>query len=241
MRVIAAIPARFDATRFPGKLLEKLGDKSILQHVYENVVSTNLFDEVIIATDDFRIKEHADSFHAKVVMTSSEHQSGSDRIAEAVDSIPCDIVVNVQGDEPFISKEPLRLLIESFADSSVQISTLITDLSSLSANNPNVVKVVIDKNQNALYFSRSVIPFNRDSSKEISYFQHIGVYGYRKDFLKHFVTLPQSYLEKTEKLEQLRILENGYSIRTVKTSYEGFGIDTKDDLEKAEILWKEKK
>jgi 3-deoxy-manno-octulosonate cytidylyltransferase (CMP-KDO synthetase) len=238
MLVVAAIPARYHSTRFPGKLLEILGRKSIIQHVYDNVLNTHLFDDIIIATDDMRIREHVESFHAKVILTSSEHNSGTDRIAEALENVSCDIVVNVQGDEPFISEEPLRLLLESFSDANVQVSTLITRLLPDKVNNPNLVKVVIDKNQNAMYFSRSLIPFNRDHVQHDAYFQHIGVYGYRKEFLRSFVSMPQSTLEKVELLEQLRILENGYKIHTVKTYYQGFGIDTKEDLLKAESLLK---
>lgn len=241
MRVIAAIPARYNSTRFPGKLLKNIGKKSIIQHVYDNVCSTGLFDDVVIATDNDRIEEHALEFKAKVIITSSEHKSGTDRIAEAIENIDCDIVVNVQGDEPFISKKPLQSLIESFADRSVQVSTLITALSPQLSNNPNIVKVVIDNSQNALYFSRSCIPYNRDKVENISYFQHIGVYGYRKNFLKKFVTLPRSKLETLEQLEQLRLLENGYKIRTLQTVYNGFGIDTKNDLAKARDIFNEKK
>jgi len=226
LRIIAAIPARYD---------------SIIQHVYDNVCSTGLFDDVIIATDDFRIEKHALGFKAKVIITSSEHKSGTDRIAEAIENIDCNIVVNVQGDEPFISKEPLQALIESFADKSVQVSTLITNLSPSLSNNPNIVKVVIDNNQNALYFSRSCIPYNRDKIKAISYIQHIGVYGYRKAFLQKFVTLPRGKLEILEQLEQLRLLENGFKIRTVQTVYNGFGIDTRDDLAKAREIFNDKK
>ena len=233
MKVIAAIPARYSSTRFPGKLLKKIGNKSVLNHVFERVSGTGLFDDVIIATDDNRIHDHAADFGANVVLTSSNHKSGTDRIGEACESIDFDIVVNVQGDEPFISNKPLEDLILSFADKSVLVSTLITRLDLSRIHDPNVVKVVISRNLDALYFSRSAIPYNRDSILNVNYFQHIGVYAFRREALYKFIKLPSSDYENTEKLEQLRLLENGYKIKTVLTDYNGIGIDTEDDLQEA--------
>lgn len=234
MKVIAIIPARFDSTRFPGKPLAKLGNKYIIQHVYEQAQKSNLFEEVIVGTDDQRIFEAVDRFGGKVTLTSKKHQSGTDRVAEVCDKMPCcndaDVIVNVQGDEPFIAADPLRKLIEAFIDPSVQVASLMHQLKN-DIENPNVVKVICDVHQNALNFSR--IPFI--GSRNPNY-KHIGVYAFRRKVLFEFVKLPESKMEKIEKLEQLRLLENGYKIRMVLTSYKGIGIDTPEDLEKAERI-----
>ncbi len=236
MKVIAIIPARFDSTRFPGKPLAKLGNKFIIQHVYEQAQKSRLFSEVIVGTDDQRIFEVVDGFDGKVTLTSKKHKSGTDRVAEVCDKMPCcrdaDVVVNVQGDEPFITEKPLRKLIEAFNNPEVKIASLMHKITK-GIEDPNVVKVVCDENFNALSFSR--IP---NSESQTLNYKHIGVYAFRRKTLFEFIELPESRLEKIEKLEQLRLLENGYKIRMVLTSYKGIGIDTPQDLEKAEKILK---
>ncbi|MCF7792582.1 MAG: 3-deoxy-manno-octulosonate cytidylyltransferase [Candidatus Cloacimonetes bacterium] len=239
MKAIAIIPARYDSNRFPGKLLAKLGNKPIIQHVYERAVKTGLFDCVVVGTDDQRIYETVDSFGGKVSLTSKKHQSGTDRIAEVCLKLECckdaDIVVNIQGDEPFISSKPLRNLIASFDNENVQVASLMHEISK-DIENLNKVKVVCDKANFAFYFSRSVIPFDRDKNQTPQYYKHVGVYAFRREMLFKFVDMPKSKLEEIEKLEQLRLLENGIRIKMIETEYEGIGIDTPEDLEKAEKL-----
>ena len=236
MKIIAVIPARYDSTRFPGKPLKLLFNKPIIQHVYSKVVDSELFDDVIVATDDQRIFDAVIQFDGKVMLTSKKHQSGTDRVAEICSKIDCDVVVNVQGDEPFISKKPLEELVKVFNDEEVEVASLMHKITS-DIENPNSVKVVTDNQNFALYFSRSVIPFRRDSkSQNPNYFKHIGVYAFRKDALLKYVNLPLSKLEKAEKLEQLRLLENGVKIKMVETDYTGIGIDTPEDLKKAEQI-----
>ena len=237
MKVIAIIPARFDSTRFPGKPLAKLGNKYIIQHVYEQAQKSGLFTEVIVGTDDQRIFEAVNGFGGKVTLTSKRHKSGTDRVAEVCNKMSCckdaDVIINVQGDEPFITKEPLRKLIEAFDDSEVMVASLMHEANT-DIENRNIVKVVCDENNNALSFSRSPIPHVRTS--KTGYFKHIGVYAFRRKTLFEFIKLPESKLEKLEKLEQLRLLENGFKIKMVLTSYKGIGIDTPQDLEKAEKM-----
>ena len=234
MKVIAIIPARFDSTRFPGKPLAKLGNKYIIQHVYEQAQKSGLFAEVIVGTDDQRIFEAVNGFGGKVTLTSKKHKSGTDRVAEVCNKMSCckdaDVIINVQGDEPFITEKPLRKLIEAFNDPEVMVASLMHETSA-DIENPNVVKVVCDENNNALSFSRTPNPESRTPN-----FKHIGVYAFRRKTLFEFVELPESKLEKAEKLEQLRLLENGYKIKMVLTSYKGIGIDTLQDLEKAEKM-----
>lgn len=232
MKRYAVIPARYASTRFPGKPLALLNGKPILQHVYENVLATALFDEVLIATDDLRIANKAESFAATVVMTDSALASGTDRVAAICAKLDADsVILNVQGDEPLISKEPLCALLKAFEDESVQMASLMTSLKDpRDLQNPNVVKVVTDALANALYFSRSAIPFDRDHSADACYFRHIGVYGFRHPALMAFVALPLGKLEQIEKLEQLRALEYGIPIRMVYSSYQGLGIDSPSDL-----------
>lgn len=232
MKRYAVIPARYASTRFPGKPLALLNGKAILQHVYENVLATALFDEVFIASDDLRISAAGESFGAPVIMTDSNLPSGTDRVAAICEMLePDSVIVNVQGDEPLISKEPLCALLKAFEDESVQMASLITALRDpQDLANPNIVKVVLDACSNALYFSRSPIPFDRDNSGNIPYFRHIGVYAFRYQTLLDFVALPLGKLEQIEKLEQLRALEHGIAIRMVQTNYQGFGIDSPEDL-----------
>ena len=233
MIIVAAIPARYAATRFPGKLMQMLGNKTIIRHVYDNTVSTGLFTDVFVVTDsDIIYKEIKDS-GGKVIMSKKVHESGSDRIAEAIAEMNIDVIVNVQGDEPFIKKEPLEKLVRLFNDDSIQVASLMRKISKEEAVNTNNVKVVTDKLGYALYFSRSIIPYKREETLNPEYFLHVGVYAYKKNALITFTKLPQSQLEKIEKLEQLRYLENGIKIKMAETDYNNIAIDTPEDLEKA--------
>lgn len=236
MNIIAVIPARYAATRFPGKLMQMLGEKTIIRHVYENTAKTNLFNDVFVVTDSDIIYKEITMNGGKAIMSKKEHESGSDRIAEAVTGMDTDVVVNVQGDEPFIKKEPLEKLVRLFHDGEVQVASLMRKISKEEAQNPNNVKVITDKSGNALYFSRSVVPFQRDAAFNTDYFLHIGVYAYKKSALMNFTKWPQSILEKTERLEQLRYLENGIKIRMAETDYNNIAIDTPEDLQKAKAL-----
>jgi 3-deoxy-manno-octulosonate cytidylyltransferase (CMP-KDO synthetase) len=231
MKKIAVIPARYAATRFPAKLMQILGDKTVIRHTYENTVATGLFDEVLVATDSKIIYEEIVAHGGNAVMSKKEHESGSDRIAEAVEHLGVDVIINVQGDEPFMEKQPLSDLLKAFDDEQVQVASLmhaITDEEQV--NNPNVVKVVTDLDGYALLFSRSPIPYKRNTEACFRYFRHIGVYGYRKQALLQFVQWPVSALENIEKLEQLRYLENSVKIKMVATSFSAIGIDTPEDL-----------
>ena len=238
-KVIAVIPARYNSTRFPGKMMELLGNRTIITTTYQNVLETGLFDEVFVATDSELIFDEISKNGGKAVMTG-EHETGSDRIAEAVQNIDCDIVINVQGDEPFLKKEPLKQLIDVFyKDEKKEISLASLKIQlreSEEIRNPNNVKVITDNNGFALYFSRSVIPFHRELSYNVKYYKHIGVYAFRKEALLKFSSLEMTPLEISEKLEQLRYLENGMKIKMVETDFVGIGIDTPEDLEKAKKL-----
>jgi 3-deoxy-manno-octulosonate cytidylyltransferase (CMP-KDO synthetase) len=233
MIIVAAIPARYAATRFPGKLMQMLGNKTIIRHVYDNTVSTGLFNDVFVVTDSDIIYKEIKDNGGKVIMSKKEHESGSDRIAEAIAEMNIDVIVNVQGDEPFIKKEPLEKLVRLFNDAKIQVASLMRKISKEEAVNPNNVKVVTDRSGYALYFSRSLVPYQRDEKMNAEYFLHVGVYAYKKDALITFTKLPQSQLEKIEKLEQLRYLENGIKIKMAETDYNNIAIDTPEDLEKA--------
>ena len=233
MNIVAVIPARYAATRFPGKLMQVLGNKSIIRHVYENTLATGLFNDVFVVTDSDIIYKEIIENGGKAIMSKKEHESGSDRIAEPVAEMNVDVIVNVQGDEPFIKKEPLEKLVLLFKDANVQVASLMRKISKEEAGNPNNVKVVTDGSGNALYFSRSIIPYQRDENARGDYFLHVGVYAYKKDVLMNFTKWPQSALEKIEKLEQLRYLENGIKIRMTETDYNNIAIDTPEDLERA--------
>ena len=239
MKTIAVIPARYNSTRFPGKLMEILGDKTVITTTYQNVVETGLFDEVFVATDSEIIFDEISKNGGKAVMTG-EHETGSDRIAEAVQNIDCDIVINVQGDEPFLKKEPLKQLIDVFSKDEkkeISLASLKIQLKeSEEIQNPNNVKVITDNQGFALYFSRSVIPFHRELAYNVKYYKHIGVYAFRKEALIKFSSLEMTPMEISEKLEQLRYLENGMKIRLVETDFVGIGIDTPEDLENAKTL-----
>ena len=203
-KISAFIPARYAASRFPGKLMQMLGSKTIIRHVYDNTRNTGLFQDVFVVTDSESIYTEIVSNGGKTIMSKKEHESGSDRIAEALAEMNVDVIVNVQGDEPFIKKEPLEKLIRLFDDASVQVASLMRKMSKEEAQNPNNVKVVTDKSGDALYFSRSLIPFQRDGVSIAEYFLHVGVYAYKKHALMNFTRWPQSGLEKTEKLEWAR-------------------------------------
>lgn len=234
------IPARYAASRFPGKLMQKLGDKSVIRHTYENTRATLLFDEVIVVTDSDIIFKEIIENGGYALMSKQPHESGSDRIAEAVADLDVDIVVNVQGDEPFVKREPLHQLLKVFYEpggDGIQVASLMQILTEEKfINDPNYVKVAVDKNLNALMFSRSVIPYPRDRSVAINYYEHIGVYAFRKKALMEFTEWPMSPLEDAEKIECLRYLENGVPIKMVISDYMGVEIDTPEDLERANKL-----
>jgi 3-deoxy-manno-octulosonate cytidylyltransferase (CMP-KDO synthetase) len=225
------IPARMGSTRFPGKALAPLCGKPIIQHVYEAATRTALFDEVLVATDSSSIIDAVNSFGGKAVMTSQSHQSGSDRIAEAITGYPADVIVNIQGDEPLIDKHSLQQIVSAFDDDTVEVASLYTSIDEIEMLiDSNIVKVVLDSDSNAIYFSRAPIPYNRDNIPGVNYHRHIGVYAYRQETLLRFVNLPMGVLEQIEKLEQLRMLEHGIRIRMIPTLYQGIGIDTPQDL-----------
>ncbi|HLO81223.1 MAG TPA: 3-deoxy-manno-octulosonate cytidylyltransferase [Chitinophagaceae bacterium] len=234
MKKIAVIPARYAATRFPAKLMQMLGEKTVIRHTYENTAATGLFDDVLVVTDSPVIFDEIVSHGGTAVMSRREHESGSDRIAEAVEALDVDVIINVQGDEPFMEKQPLEDLLKAFDDDAVQVASLMHTIDEEEQiNNPNIVKVVTDKQGFALLFSRSPIPYKRNPEAFFRYFRHIGVYGYRKNALLQFVKWPVSDLENIEKLEQLRYLENGIRIKMVTTPFGAIGIDTPEDLSAA--------
>ena len=237
MKCVALIPARYAATRFRGKLMAELKGKTVIRHTYDATVETDLFDEVIVATDSDIIFQEIVSHGGKAVMTKGDHESGTDRIAEAARHLEADVIVNVQGDTPFVKREPLQKLLEQFQNTSVLVGSLmqVLDDETLIADS-NYVKVCVDKNMNALFFSRSVIPFPRNKNISITYYEHIGVYAFRKQALIDFTTWPVSPLEDAEKIECLRYLEKGVAIRMVVTDYMGVEIDTPEDLQRAEGL-----
>ena len=237
MKIGAFIPARYAATRFPAKLMQTLGDKTVIRHTYDNTVATGLFDSVYVVTDSEIIFNEITQHGGNAIMSKRSHESGSDRIAEAVQDLDIDIVVNVQGDEPFVKREPLEKVIAVFSDASVQVASLMQVLTDTTLiQDPNYVKVAVDKNNNALFFSRSVIPYPRSTEAAITYYEHIGVYAFQKQALLNFTNWPMSPLEAAEKIECLRYLENGVSIKMVVTEYMGVEIDTPADLIKAAKL-----
>ena len=237
MKKVALIPARYAATRFPAKLMQQLGNKPVIRHTYDNTVATGLFDEVIVATDSNIIYNEITQHGGKAVMSKKQHESGSDRIAEAVADMDIDIVVNVQGDEPFVKAEPLKKLLDVFEGeegAKVQVASLMQVLTEQKfIDDPNYVKVAIDRNNNAIFFSRSVIPYPRNKEIAITYYEHIGVYAFRKQALIDFTNWPMTPLEAAEKIECLRYLENGVPLKMVIVDYMGVEIDTPEDLERA--------
>lgn len=241
MKIIAVIPARYASTRFPAKLMQDLCGKTVITRTYEAAVASALFDDVFVVTDSDLIFNEITAHGGKAIRSIKEHESGSDRIAEAVANMDTDVVVNVQGDEPFIDTDSLQQLITVFRNDTqnkVDLASLMREITDTSAiENPNNVKVVVDQSQFALYFSRSVIPFPRETNVGVRYFQHIGIYAFRKQALMDFYNLPMKSLEASEKLEQLRYLEFGKRIKMVETTHVGIGIDTEDDLRRARELW----
>jgi len=236
-KIGAFIPARYAATRFPAKLMQMLGDKSVIRHTYDNTKATGLFAEVYVVTDSDIIFNEIVSNGGKAIMSKKTHESGSDRIAEAIKNIDIDIVVNVQGDEPFVKRAPLEQVLACFEDTNVQVASLMQVLTNhASIEDPNYVKVAVDKNWNALFFSRSVIPYPRSTDNAVTYYEHVGVYAFKKQTLINFTNWPISPLEAAEKIECLRYLENGVSIKMAVTNYMGVEIDTPEDLIKAAAL-----
>ncbi|MCG8476976.1 MAG: 3-deoxy-manno-octulosonate cytidylyltransferase [Cytophagales bacterium] len=248
MKTVVIIPARLRSSRLPGKVLLDLDGKPIVRWVYERARQAQGVHEVYIATDSAEVERVCRQFTENVIMTSDTHQSGTDRIAEAASDLDAEVVINVQGDEPLISPEVISKLAGEFQDESLQMGSVMTLIDKAEdVINPNVVKVVTDSRSNALYFSRSPIPYPREAVAElhrghmpkgIRYYKHLGIYGYRKDFLLQYYRLAVSPLEETEKLEQLRALQNGYCIRMIETDYNSVGIDTKADLEQVRALVK---
>ena len=241
MKTIALIPARFGATRFPAKLLQDLCGKPIIVRTYLSTVATGVFDKVVVVTDHEDIAQLIRAEGGEVFISQKEHESGSDRIAEAVLDMDADVVVNVQGDEPFQSREPLYELVDVFEkDEKVEVASMMIKIySDAQIQNPNMVKVVVDKQSFALYFSRSPIPYTRNSEISAPFFRHIGVYAYRKSALFAFTQMEKSIYEQTEMLEQLRLLENGVRIKMVESFHEAVAIDTKEDMDKAIAYYKE--
>lgn len=241
MKIIAVIPARYASTRLSAKLMQDLGGKTVILRTYEAAVQTQLFDDIFVVTDSDLIYNEIISNGGKAIKSSKDHESGSDRIAEAIEDLDVDIVVNVQGDEPFINKEPLDKLLEIFRNDikkSVDLASLMVQISDKDEIiNPNIVKVITDQQGFALYFSRSVIPFPRETNVGVRFMKHIGIYAFRKQALLDFYKFPMLSLEASEKLEQLRYLEYGKRIKMVETNHVGIGIDTFEDLERARKLF----
>ncbi|WMI67482.1 3-deoxy-manno-octulosonate cytidylyltransferase [Mangrovimonas sp. YM274] len=242
MKIISMIPARYSASRFPAKLMQDLAGKTVILRTYEATVATQLFDDVYVVTDSDIIYDEIVSNGGKAIMSQREHQSGSDRIAEAVANLDVDIVVNVQGDEPFTERESLQKVIEVFKEDphkEIDLASLMVEIKDWDEiSNPNTVKVIVDQQNFALYFSRSPIPYPRDKEAGARYFKHKGIYAFRKQALLDFYELPMQFLEATEKIECIRYLEYGKKIKMVETNVEGVEIDTPEDLERAKQLWK---
>jgi 3-deoxy-D-manno-octulosonate cytidylyltransferase len=236
-KIIAMIPARYAATRFPGKLMQILGSKTVIRHTLDNTISTGLFDEVIVVTDSEIIFNEIIDHGGKAMMSKKKHESGTDRIAEAAVSLDADIIVNVQGDEPFVKKDPLRKLLDVFNEKNgkkVHVASLMQVLNEQRfIDDPNYVKVAVDNNMNALFFSRSRIPYPRNKEISSTYYEHIGVYAFRKKALLDFTSWRMTPLEAAEKIECLRFLEYGIPLKMVVTDYMGIEIDTPEDLDRA--------
>ncbi|WP_037314723.1 3-deoxy-manno-octulosonate cytidylyltransferase [Salegentibacter sp. Hel_I_6] len=243
LKIIAMIPARYEATRFPGKLLKDLNGKTVITRTYEAAKSTDLFDEVYVVTDSDKIYAEINKNGGNAIKSKKEHECGSDRIAEAVQDMDVDIVVNVQGDEPFIDKDSLAKLLLVFREddaSAIDLASLKTALSeSDDITNANNVKVITNKNDFAMYFSRFPIPYPRNTDAAVTYFKHIGIYAFRKQAIIDFYNLPMLSLESAEKIEAIRFLEYGKNIKMVETQMQTIGIDTEEDLEKARKIFKD--
>lgn len=232
MKKIALIPARYAATRFPGKLMQNLAGKPVIRHTYDATVASGLFDQVLVVTDSDVIFEEITNKGGKAVMSTREHESGTDRIAEAAENLDADIILNVQGDTPFVKKEPLAKLLAQFSDPSVHVASMmqvLTDKKQI--EDPNFVKVAVDNKMNSLFFSRSVIPYPRNTNRQPVYYEHIGVYAFRRQALLDFTSWPTTPLESAEKVECLRFLEHGIPLRMIVVDYMGVEIDTPEDLE----------
>ena len=240
MKTVAMIPARYDASRFPGKLMQLLGDKTVIRHTYENTMATRLFDEVVVVTDSAIIFNEITHYGGYVLMSKNKHESGSDRIAEAVAELDVDIVLNVQGDEPFVSREPLEKLLKVFDDDphhKIQVASIMKIMEDLSmVADPNYVKVVVDAFMNSLLFSRSPIPYHRNADIPPVYYEHVGVYAFRKQALMNFTSWAITPLEALEKIECLRYLEHGIPLKMVISNYMAGKIDTPEDLERAKKM-----
>lgn len=233
--IVGVIPARLDSTRLPGKVLRPICGRPMLSHVFARAGRCGLLDDLVVATDSKEVYDYCVGNRMKVRMTSSCHASGTDRIHEVMPSLPADIYVNIQGDEPMIRPAHLETLLQPFLkDAAVQVSTLKTPITADEAHNPNCVKVVTDVSGRALYFSRHAIPYNRDQAADTAYFKHLGIYAYTRSALDRFHRLPPSRLEQTERLEQLRFLEHGIPIQVAETPYDTIGVDTEEDLLRVE-------
>jgi 3-deoxy-manno-octulosonate cytidylyltransferase (CMP-KDO synthetase) len=235
VKIVALIPARYASTRLPAKLVQELGGLSVIQRTYLSTLATGVFDEVWVVTDHSLIQAQILAVGGNVVLSKKEHESGSDRIAEALKEVEGDLIVNVQGDEPFQDAQTLRDLVSVFSNPAVEVASLMCVLDADQVQNPNFVKVVVDENFRAIYFSRSPIPFNRKGD-ELSYWKHIGVYAYRREMLLSFTQWPKGYLEQIEVLEQLRLVENGICIQMVETIHQAIAIDTQEDLDRARLF-----
>ena len=239
MKAIAVIPARLNSTRLARKMLREIGGLPLVGHVYNAVRSSPLLADVIVATDSDEILRLCQSRGWNARMTSSSHRSGTERVQEISDTMPADVYINVQGDEPLARAEQIASLLDVMKDPSAQVGTLKTPAATVDIDNPNAVKVVTNNAGKALYFSRATVPYDRDQSKP-AYFKHLGFYAYRKAALDRFCTLPESSLEKSERLEQLRFLENGIDIYVGETPYDSIGVDTEEDLQRVEGLLRQK-
>lgn len=241
MKCIAMIPARYAATRFPAKLMQDLNGKTVITRTYQATVATQLFEEVYVVTDSDIIREEIEANGGKCIMSKKAHESGSDRIAEAVADIDCDIVVNVQGDEPFTEKDSLEKVLEVFKDDNdhkIDLASLMVEiLDPEEIPDPNIVKVLVDKDNFAIYFSRSPVPYAREKLDETKYYKHRGIYAFRRQAILDFTVLPMRILEATEKIECIRYLEYGRSIKMIETTVQGVEIDTPEQLQKARELW----
>jgi 3-deoxy-manno-octulosonate cytidylyltransferase (CMP-KDO synthetase) len=238
MKTLGVIPARYGAQRFPGKPLALIAGKPLVQRVYEQARKASRLDAVVVATDDQRIADAVRGFAGAVAMTSPDCPSGTDRAAEVAKQFPCEFIVNIQGDEPLMQPEMIDQLVEGIStDAHCAMATLARRIESPELlTNPNVVKVTFASNGNALYFSRHAIPYVRDTGAEATHYKHLGIYAYRREFLLKFVTMPPSSLEKTEKLEQLRALENGFAIKVLVTPHDSVGVDTPEDVKLVEEI-----
>lgn len=234
MKVVALIPARFDSSRFHGKMLAKLGNKTVIRQTYERAFEFGIFDDVFVVTDNDSIYNEIVSNGGKALRSINKHETGTDRIAEVANNIDADIIINIQGDTPFVKANPLKKLINAFNESSVDVATLMQKIENNSdVINPNFVKIVRDLNDYVIYFSRSPIPYNRDGSSNVDYFEHIGVYAFRKNALIKFSGLKATHNELAEKIEAIRFLDYGMKIKVYETEYMGIQIDTEEDLKKA--------